>query len=177
MDIIVGGIIMTIPIYIVKKIPYLSILYSAKSDEMICLDRSPKFLGIIIEFIRDQQSLDSLKTLLMKEFEDTVIKENLKYLGMDQLLNKLYDYSPSRMINGRYVVNTVQILSYSHTTYCKCINHDDDDKEIFDYADKLYEGYIALYNNGEIIENYTLGINNTIKRINVKDKKRSVVFI
>lgn len=174
LNIIIGGKNMYLPIYIAKKIPFFSnLLSNEKYDEkeIICLEQSPKFLEMIIEFIRNHYHVDFFKDSLTKEFEEKCIKNNLKYYGLDVLLNNIYDYSPTRKINDRYVVDNVLISEYSHKARKPGRESWQDDY----YINKNYTGFVALHNNGDVFENYALNINETIKRIRIKNKQKSIV--
>src|SRR5579863_9163577 len=95
----VRGDLIEIPSYAIADIPFIKVLAETKSEDIIEIDAiSPKFLKHIIEYIKTQQRPSSLKTILSKEFEEQTIKENLKYLAMDKLLNSFYD--PNYTING-----------------------------------------------------------------------------
>ena len=106
----VRGDLIDIPSYIVSKIDFFAALAEAKSSDVIKIDIiSPKFLRYIIEYVKNQQSPSSLKTILLKEFAEEIIKENLKYLGMNTLHDRLYD--PDDTIDGMQVIESFSLTT------------------------------------------------------------------
>jgi hypothetical protein len=167
LDFIIGGKNMSIPIYIAKNIPFFENLISTGSIKDIYLEQSPKFLEVIVEFMRNHERIDYLKDTLTKNFDEKCIKNSLKYYGLDELLNKMYNYSPHRKVNGRYVIDSIKSLNFYKRKLCEKLKLN---------AGELYTGYVVLHNNGDIFENFKLGITETIKRINVDiDKPKTIV--
>jgi len=119
----VRGDLIDIPSYIVSKIDFFAALAEAKSSDdffavfteakssdVIKIDTiSPKFLRYIIEYIKNQQSPSTLKTILSKEFAEEIIKENLKYLGMNNLHDRLYD--PGDTIDGMQIIESFSLTT------------------------------------------------------------------
>ncbi len=90
-----SGKLIIIPNNIARQIPYFEALIftsEGAKDKIIVVSEtiSPRFLKIIINHIRNKQKTEFLKSLLEREFEDETIKEQLKYLGMKDMFDKLY---------------------------------------------------------------------------------------
>jgi hypothetical protein len=105
----VRGDLIEIPSYAILHIPFIKILSETKSDDIIKIDAiSPKFLNYILEYIKNQQQTSYLKTRLTIEFEEQTIKDNLMYLAMDKLLDKLFNsfYNSKHMINNMPVIES-----------------------------------------------------------------------
>src|SRR5579863_7682413 len=105
------GITIEIPISIAKQIPYIEALLSTEEATKcqtinISEEVSPKFLHLIVDFIRNKQKIDYLKTILKNEFDDEIIKRQLLYLGLNDLVDKIYDYCPKEYMN-RLIINNV----------------------------------------------------------------------
>lgn len=106
MKIKASGKLIIIPNNVVRQIPYLDALTLTSEgvkDKIIVVSEtiSPRFLKIIVNHIRNKQKSEFLKSLLEKEFEDEIIMEQLKYLGMKDMYNKLYP-RPERVSDVNY---------------------------------------------------------------------------
>lgn len=106
----VRGDLIEIPSYAISHIPFFKILSETKSDDVIKVDAiSPKFLNYIMEYIKNQEPISYLKRRLTENFEEKTIKDNLMYLGMDKLLNILYDLT----------INDMPVIEYFNSNECK----------------------------------------------------------
>jgi hypothetical protein len=84
-------------------VPLLKILVETKSlDPIIIIHIASKFFGYVIDYIKYQQKIMDFKHLLDTNFDELTIKENLKYLLMSELIDRLY--KPQKMINNKLVI-------------------------------------------------------------------------
>ncbi len=106
LKICVRGIYFNVIQVVAYSIPLLKILFQEKTNEIIHLDSiSPSFITHIIDHLIHQKKVFFLKELLEKEFEKENIIFFLKYLGMDELIDKMY--SQISTIEGKTIVINV----------------------------------------------------------------------
>jgi len=91
----VRGDVIQIPDFVVQQIPFTSALSSSEEKDILDIDTiSPRFFTLIVEYLKNGQKLSFLRSVLEREFDQENIKIYLKYLGMDDIYNKLYKYNP-----------------------------------------------------------------------------------
>src|SRR5438552_8395090 len=94
-----------IPRYVATQIPFIDAL-KCESNEIIEVNTlSPRFLDIIIDYVRDEQKLSFLKTTLEREFDVENIQKYLKYLGMKETFDMLYENKQMSLIYCTICVN------------------------------------------------------------------------
>lgn len=115
----VRGVPINIPNLVIEQIPLLDILVSklsehvtdAKEDHKISQEEtildsmSPNFLKYLVEFVRNEQKITYLQTVLENEFEKSLIKEWLTDLKMDYLVKKMYESNLPEVITVPYLTN------------------------------------------------------------------------
>lgn len=94
------GKLIIVPNHVVRQIPYLDeLLLDNKAKNKIFIisdDISPKFLNIIVDHIRNKQKPEILKSSLENEFENNVIEEQLNFLKLGGLSDKLKKLNVSK---------------------------------------------------------------------------------
>ena len=89
--------------YVAKSIPFLKILFEQKRDDIIELNSiSPCFLTHLITHTINKKKVTCLKKILEEEFDQDDIIIFLKYLGMHDMLDKMYNTIPT--FNGKIII-------------------------------------------------------------------------
>src|SRR5271154_3104021 len=97
MKIIVRSEIFDVQECIIKKIPYLQTLKEMMNEKkleeiLLCDTLSPRFLQIIIEYLKNDYNYKILSQILYNEFEDTILKQNFSYLCLEKLYEIVHLY-------------------------------------------------------------------------------------
>jgi hypothetical protein len=130
MEICVRDELITVPEYVIKKIPFFQTLKFAieesktlemsaqeKSSNVLTFDSlSPRFLKIIIDYFKNDYEIDVLVTMLYGQFENNIIKQNLGYLCLEELYGGLYFLHHGILANGKLVIRYVTTRYYRHDT-------------------------------------------------------------
>ena len=105
----IRGVEFNILKYIGNQIPFIKILIDCdesenKINDLIIIDEvSPLFFNILIEYLKNEEHLDSFKLSILK-FETENVKKWLKYLGMDKLFRKIFGF---RSIDNKLIVKKI----------------------------------------------------------------------
>jgi len=104
MDFYIRDELITVPEYIVNKIPFLQTLKSTiqedktpenlaqeKSSRILTINSlSPRLFKIIIDYSKNDYKIYLLMRLLYEQFANDIIKQNLGYLCLEELYNNLH---------------------------------------------------------------------------------------
>jgi len=100
-----------VPEYIVESIPNISKMYSStvcsigNGKEIEYDTIPPVFFDILINCIKNDQKPGYMKQQFKKQFSDQQIKKYLKILEMQELINKIFEYSSVGIIDKLVIIN------------------------------------------------------------------------
>ncbi len=163
--------------YTITQIPLLDILSKTESkddDEIVINVISLKFLKYIIEYIQDQQKFLYFRKVLDDNFDDDTIIKNLKYLGMDKLIEQMY--KSKKTINDMLVV--YNIYKEKNLNDIVCVLHDDTKLNYKELLKNYHQNNILIKITEPIIEDneFCIGIDVEIKKERI-DPCRSKILI
>ncbi len=158
LKICVRGTSFDIEEYVAKSIPFLKILFEQNTNDIIELNSiSPCFLTLLIGHLINKKKVICLKKLLEEDFEKDDIVIFLKYLGMHELLDKIYN--PVSTIDGKIIIVSCGVDKWK-----------DNNGKIFDRKDIDNREYIHILN--EIILEET---DNSICVVRQRDLYDSII--
>lgn len=187
MNLIIRGDLISIPKYVIKKIPYFQSLNQAISCETMDENEmesntefntikidvlSPELVILIIDFFRNDTKLSVFKANLTNKFDENCIKRHLQYLGLDELFKKIFYTCSHKIFFDKLVVcDIIKTIEHNIQEFC-IVTYNGNLIQLCsfdistDYFDHGWDAYEKI-----TIKQVYFDITNTMIRINDKINK------